>query len=417
MPMFKNRFIRYAMLFVGRALAAVLLLLFFLIIVTGVSPIYDFAPCRPFEGPDIFNPYRNIDTAHCWKRANFHTHTRVEGMFNECEMWPGEVYREYMKYGYDIVTFSNHNEITEHPFDKELQANVYEHGYNLLKFHKLVFGSEGENGFDNLLPLLHSQRQFQLDMLRTESDIVVYNHPYFSALSNRRMFEKLDGYHIVELDGGQTTENEHWDWALSAGHYCFGLANDDMHNPRRSWLIAVRCNFLCTPSASYEDIRRVLLDGCYYAMRVPDYGKGDWEQKIKGNRSLPYITGIGVKGDSVYVSVSEPAARIKVTGQGHDELLSVYDTDHAGYVMGCKDSYARFTIYFEGGEVIYTNPFARYDASASDMPGKGIAHSVNIALTILYNLMLVLLAAGLLWLLYRLLLKRFVNEKILRKNV
>ena len=118
MPMFKNRFIRYAMLFVGKALAAVLLLLLFLIIVTGVSPIYDFAPCRPFEGPDIFNPYRNIDTAHCWKRANFHTHTRVEGMFNECEMWPGEVYREYMKYGYDIVTFSNHNEITEHPFDK-----------------------------------------------------------------------------------------------------------------------------------------------------------------------------------------------------------------------------------------------------------------------------------------------------------
>ena len=207
MPMFKNRFIRYAMLFVGKALAAVLLLLLFLIIVTGVSPIYDFAPCRPFEGPDIFNPYRNIDTAHCWKRANFHTHTRVEGMFNECEMWPGEVYREYMKYGYDIVTFSNHNEITEHPFDKELQANVYEHGYNLLKFHKLVFGSDGENGFDNILPLLHSQRQFQLDMLRTESDIVVYNHPYFSALSNRRMFEKLDGYHIVELDGGQTTEN------------------------------------------------------------------------------------------------------------------------------------------------------------------------------------------------------------------
>ena len=85
--------------------------------------------------------------------------------------------------------------------------------------------------------------------------------------------------------------------------------------------------------------------------------------------------------------------------------------------MGCKDSYARFTIYFKGGEVIYTNPFARYDASAADMPGKGIAHSVNIALTILYNLMLVLLAAGILWLLYRLLLKRFVNEKILRKNV
>ena len=29
--------------------------------------------------------------------------------------------------------------------------------------------------------------------------------------------QKLGGYRIMELDSGKSTENEYWDWALSAG--------------------------------------------------------------------------------------------------------------------------------------------------------------------------------------------------------
>ena len=110
----------------------VVLLLALAALGTGVSPVYDFRPPRPFSGPDIYNPYRNLDTANCWKRTNFHTHTRVKGPFppNECEEWPDETWAEYEKFGYDIVTFSNHNEITAHPFDSTLQVNVYEQGYS-----------------------------------------------------------------------------------------------------------------------------------------------------------------------------------------------------------------------------------------------------------------------------------------------
>ena len=46
--------------------------------------------------------------------------------------------------------------------------------------------------------------------------------------------QKLGGYRIMELDSGKSTENEYWDWALSAGHYSFGLANDDLHYPDKS---------------------------------------------------------------------------------------------------------------------------------------------------------------------------------------
>ena len=129
-----------------KTVVSVVLIAIMAVIATGVSPVYRFSKPEPFSGPDIFNPYRNLDTAYCWKRANFDTHTRVEGIMNECEYWPEDVYEALEKFGYDIVTFSNHNELTVHPFDKSLQVNVYEHGYNLFKYHKLVFGCDEVKG-------------------------------------------------------------------------------------------------------------------------------------------------------------------------------------------------------------------------------------------------------------------------------
>ena len=378
----------------SRTLACVVLTLLLAVFATSVSPVYKFDDPAPFEGPDIFNPYRNLDTALCWKRANFHTHTRVDGIFNECEYYPAEVYDALEKFGYDIVTFSNHNRLTVHPFDPSLQVNVYEHGYNLFKYHKLVFGSDKVNRFDHLLPLFAFQKQFQLDLLGKDSDLIQLNHPLRTDALSRPQMEKLGGYRIMELDSGKSTENEYWDWALSAGHYSFALAGDDLHYPDRTSRIAVRCSFLCTPSASYEDIYATLQDGCYYSMRVPDYGNGDWEVKYAENMSLPYIEDIGLTGDTIYLDLSEKADSIKVTGQDHATLYLALDTDGMEYVMRPEDNYARMTAYFPAGEVIYTNPFARYDASVSYDPFRAPGHEVNVLLTILYNLLLLGLFAG-----------------------
>ena len=395
------KFIKKVLRALLKALTAIILVALMAATVTSVSPIYNFEEPEPFSGPDIFNPYRNLDTAHCWKKANFHVHTRVKGIFNECEYWPAEVYEFLDKLGYDIVTFSNHNELTTHPFDSTLQVNVYEHGYNLFKFHKLVFGSKDVNRFDNLLPLLASQKQFQLWLLGKESDIIQYNHPLRTTGTSKSHMEKICGYDIMELDCGKSTENEFWDWALSAGHYSFGLANDDLHYPDRTTKIARRCNFLCTPSATYEDIKDCLLDGCYYSMRIPDYGNGDWEIKTDKNLDLPRIENIGLRDSTIFISLSATADSIKVFGQNHSTLLLKKDTSYAEYTIQPGDSYARFTAYLPGGEVIYSNPFARYDAEISDSPKKVPSYSVNIALTILFNTALL----GLLALLFALLCK------------
>ena len=393
--------IKKILLLTAKVFATILLLLLLAICVTGVSPIYDFAEPKPFAGDDIFNPYASFDASQGWKRANFHTHTKVEGTFNECDHTPAEVDKMLRAFGYDIVTFSNHNALTRHPYSEELQVNLYEHGYNLFKFHKLVFGAKQEMRFDHLLPILASQKQFQLNLLGAHSDFLQLNHPLRTHTMDARTMQQLTGYQIVELDSGRSTENEYWDEALSAGQYSFGLANDDLHYPDRSHCIAIRCNFLCTPSARYEDIRTTLLNGCYYSMRVPDYGRGDWSVKYAKNRTLPRIENIGLQEDKIYISLSQPADSIKVTGQGHATLRVGYNTDSLGYTLKADDPYARFTAYFHEGEVIWSNPFARYDAEKESMPTTTRPHEINITFSILFNLMIIALCAGLVVMLYK----------------
>ena len=210
----------------------------------------------------------------------------------------------------------------------------------------------------------------------------------------------------MELDSGKSTENEYWDWALSAGIYSFGVANDDLHYPDRSGRIAVRSNFLDCKSSRYEDIKTTLSSGAFYAMRIPDYGNGDWEVKYARNRELPYIKEIGLRNDTIHIALSEPADSIVFTGQGHSTLHAVKGTALAKYILRPGDSYARITAYFQDGEVIYSNPFARYDKSESDTPFRPSRHSVNVTLTLLYNLVLVSIFAGLVFVLRTIIKKR-----------
>lgn len=376
-----------------KILVSLLFFLFLAIVVTSVSPIYRFREPAAFSGPDVFNPYRDLDTAYCWKRASLHTHTRVKGPFpvNESEAWPAEVYDAYAKLGYDIVTFSNHNELTQHPFDSTLQVNVYEQGYSPFKFHKLVFGSDRVKHFDPVLPLLASQKQFELNRLGRGADLIQMNHPYRTIGTSKEHMEALSGYGLMELDSGIGTENEYWDWALSAGHYSFGAASDDLHHPDQHQKIGIRCTFLCTPSSRYEDLLKTLRGGCFYAMRVPDYGDGDWDVKYAKNRELPRVDDIGLRGDTVYMALSAVADSIRVTGQDHRTLALATDCARIDYPMAATDPYARLTAFFPGGEVIYSNPFARYDSALAADPFDNSPQKIDFLGTVLWNLLLLIL--------------------------
>lgn len=383
-----------------KVLAALVLLFGIALAVTGIGPVYRFRAPQPFSGPDLFNPYASLDTAQGWKRAVFHTHTKVEGPWpvNECPYWPSHVDSVYRSLGYDIVTFSNHNEITAHPTDSALQVNVYEHGYNINKYHLLVFGAPEVIHWDPLLLLTTSQKQFCLDYLGRTADFIQMNHPYRTLGTSKSEMEKLSGYRIMELDTHVSTENEYWDWALSAGHYSFGMASDDLHNPDNPDRTAIRCGFVQTPSGRYEDLKAALLGGCYYAMRVPKGGSWAEKRALK----LPAVEDIGLRGDTVYVKLSEKADSISVNGQDHAKLALAFESAELAYQLRPEDTFARVTAFFPDGAVIYCNPFARYDASASARPGDDGIPPVNVLLTILYNLLLLALVGALMRLLVKL---------------
>lgn len=370
------------LLIIIRAIAAILLLAVIVITVFSVSPIYRFSRPRPFSGPDIYNPYEGLSGN--WTRASFHTHTKVDNILNECPEYADVVLEDYRKFGYGIVAFSNHNLLTEHPSDSSLQINVYEHGYSIAKFHKLVFNPGRMHLFDHILPLLNSQKQWQYDYLGKDADFVMMNHPDRTLFTYPGTMRRLTGYRLIEGDCGYGTDMHFWDDALSAGHYSHNLLSDDCHDTRNHRKIARRCSWLDVPSARYEDIAPVLASGRFFSMRIPDFGNGDWDVKYKENASLPSITDIGVRSDSVYICLSAPA-RIEAWGQGHT-LLAEATGDCLSYELGDGEPYVRFTAYFDNGVVIYSNAFARYDAAVADTPYLVSPHKVNVFLTILFNL-------------------------------
>lgn len=374
-----------------RVMVSLVWLVVVAVLVTSFSRCYDFVPAEPFSGDDIFNPYANFDTNVGWKRTSLHTHTRVEGLLNECDHSVEEAWTKYRDFGYDIVGISNHNEITPHPA-QEQDIRIYEHGYNLRNFHKLVIGTERVNRFDALYPIFPSQAQWQLDMLGMESELLQLNHPSRSALLDSAMLCRIGGYDIMELSGFYDfLENRHWDWALSAGRYSFALLNDDLHYLDRSGRFAVRCSMLGANSCTKEAIISTLRSGCFYSVRVPDYGAGDWSVKREANKSLPEVRNIGLRGDTIFMRLSEPAEQIRVIGQDHTLLSRVAHSDSIAYIMQCNDAYARFVASYPDSLIIMTNPFARYDSRTMASPADGALYMPNAWATVLYNSIIVVL--------------------------
>lgn len=369
-----------------------------LIVISNVSPIYDFEEGQAFSGTEIYNPYARMDTTWGWTRTNLHTHTHATDWINECVYYPDSVKAFYERLGYDFVTFSNHMELTPDPSDTTDQVWVYEHGYNFARFHNLTFNPGKIRYRDMMLPFTISQKQFKMDMLLKDSDFIFFNHPDRTYMTSDEDMRLLSGYRVLEADSDfleWEMDDRRWDVALSTGHYVTSAISDDLHYPERSALIARRCSFLNMKEHTYSQVKDCLLSGNFYTMQMPDFGKGDREEKIRKNHELPGISSIGLRdGDETYMTLSDAASEIRAIGQNGAVLKSVRDTSAIDYRFTAEDSYVRFAACFDNGCVVMSNPFARWDggSSTSCTPYRDYAHTVNIPLTILFNLAILAIA-------------------------
>lgn len=350
----------------------------------SVSPIYEWDDPKPFEGHRIYNPYSGSDSTTVWKRATFHTHTKVDKGINECPYYPNVVYDEYKALGYDIVAFTNHNALTRHPYDDRLDLYGYEHGYNLFKLHNNIFGTEKVQKYDILIPFFDSHKQFKMNLAGKDGEITVLNHPDRTLGITTRTMERLSGYQLIEgdsgfgeRDSGEGTHLKRWDEALSAGHYSHNILSDDNHNPRNPERIARRCTWINTATEEYGDIKEALLSGNFYSMRTPPCIPSD---------SLPRVADIALKGDTIILALTSPAQSIEIISQSGEIKGIESNCARVQYIMQPDEPYIRLTARYPNGTVIYTNAFARY--SQGDSPYNGATPDVNWPLTILYNLLL-----------------------------
>ena len=128
-------------------------------------------------------------------------------------------------------------------------------------------------------------------------------------------------------------------------------------------------------------------------MRIPNYGNGDWEIKRECNMTTPRIESIGVEQERIFAKFSHEATRIVVYGQGGATLKEELNSSTIEHYLSANEPYARIVAHFPEGEVIYTNPFARYDSSLSSSPYTEATHTINWTLSVLYNLLLAALVA------------------------
>jgi len=377
----------------------VLSILVGIVIIDHLCPIYDFHEGEPFHGESIYNPYADLDTSLGWSRTNLHTHTHATKWINECELYPDSILSIYESYGYDIVAFSNHMELTEYPGEKINQIWVYEHGYNAFQLHNLVFNPVKVCYYDILFPFLTSHKQFKMDIAARNADFIFLNHPDRIRSLTESDMRLLSGYRLTEADcsfDNNGTYLKKWDAALSSGHYVPSLISDDLHKPRLSFKIARRCSFLNVSSPEYSDVKKAMLSGNFFSIHIPDFGDGDMDVKHTHNAALPSVKWIGLHGDTACISLSTDAASIEAIGQDGELRKMLNDTSASSYVMTDTDTYIRFTARFADGTVIFSNPFARWEPSlsTSGTPYADIPHEINWPLTILYNLIVLALAAA-----------------------
>ncbi|MBQ4278700.1 MAG: hypothetical protein IJC16_01930 [Rikenellaceae bacterium] len=364
---------------IWKAIALFAIVNIFLILISYVfTPIYDFDTPSPFVGGRIYDPYEGVDfrsdsirgdSLPRWWKANFHAHSLLPNRPTNGALTVPEVIETYKSYGYDIAAISDYYTLPKPPVDA-YTIPVYEHGYNVLKYHQLVFGWKGMRYRDFFLPLTLSRKQHVLNLVGKRADLVTVNHPRFTYQFDPEHMEYLTGYRLIEAAAGMSPAVEWWDAGLSCGHPSFILSGDDSHDVRRPHDIATHCTMVYSPSQQYTDIRDALAAGRHYGMSMPNFGNGDTAVKREAMRHLARLTDIRFEDDTISVAFSKPAESIAFVGQDGKVRKSADDASAAAYRFAPRDTYIRVEAAFPDGERIYLNPYFRYeeDPFAFDPP-------------------------------------------------
>lgn len=275
------------------------ILLFFMVLYLAV-PSYSFAEIEPFHGDFIYNPYSD---------------------------------------------FNQINYIDFRSKDIENQGiNVYEYGYAMTGTRYLCLGYDEKRKID--YPFLQSvhYKQFNIDKLNKKCRLVALAHP--SKGFKKGELTRLDHYRVMEALSPNDNSLYYWDIALSNGHRVniistngeFGTIFDS-----KKYVTA------CVGGADVGSVLNSLETGNSYAVAY------------SGNLlEVPVVQEVTLKGDTIFVAVSEKAKEIRFIGQNAVEKQALNGVSEGFYIFRNDDAYIRTEIEFDNGNTLYLNPLVRH---------------------------------------------------------
>lgn len=319
-------------------------------------------------------------------KANLHCHST----YSDGKLTVDELKKEYMKKGYSIVAFTDHehlidnSRLTDENFlaitacelaIKEFPAQSTLVNHNMRVAHLNVYALDPHNTvtpcyssvYDHYLneetrPLIRYENEYEriysadgintiIKIAREKGFIVCYNHPSWS-LENATHYLQYDGLFAVEIynhgcaNMGIVTDEPVYDDMLRAGKRLFCVASDDNHN----------LSPLSDPeSDSFGGWVYVNADTLEYGNVMSALQKGDFYASTG-----PQIYSLTRENLEVFVECS-PAQSVAVITRGR-RAKCIHATDANGvtratFTLRKTDEYFRLRITDTYGKCAYTQAY------------------------------------------------------------
>lgn len=282
----------------------------------------------------IVSPY--VNDAIAWRRGNLHAHTTM----SDGKRAPQALIDRYADLGYDFLTISDHDMITETaPFDARgltlIPGNeVTVNGPHILHVDARTFVPPDPD------------RQRVLDEIGNDSAFAIVAHPNWERHFNhcpQASLESWNGYLGVEIynglvrtHAGNPLATDRWDMLLGQGRRVWGFANDDAHYAGDE---GVAWNMVQSESKEAGDIVAALRNGRFYATTGVT------------------IESIRVNGNAIDMATKD--AQQIVVSKGFGQRITRVDSARIEFsVPDDRDvSYIRFECYGPGESMAWTQPF------------------------------------------------------------
>lgn len=285
------------------------------------------------------NPYRDISSPGYWLRGNFHTHAGTGP--NTCGAYEIEaVIALYKEAGYDVLTISNHDILSD--------VSEYQSKYDIVLINGFEYSQDRHMLCIDVDSVIKGSHQGCIDECLTQNGLMVLCHPNWQ-LKEYWPWDAIDSLHgytgieifnsvIFRLNGtGLATDT--WDYLLSQSKMVWGFANDDFH---RWYDLAKAWNVIYSPTKDAHDIKSSIQNGRFYAstgLILKDMELEDNVIAVSASAKDTYIR------ENTYVFVGKDG-----------EVLTRQTGTRGEYRLTGDELYVRVQVISEHGAMLWTQP-------------------------------------------------------------